>query len=170
MIPTCFDIGRCHRRVPEFLLSCFSLPVRVMVRVGSTHQRQGNSETWQCLYGGSGNDLHFTWKEALDNWVEYKKPCNTASGRTGLGEPSQEEFGTEGVRTHLCPKAPATFKLYRHSGAASDMHSNRCRSSLPAGMGGSGNPCSSSAGSRGLGGLTAKTQQCLHQPPGCAAS
>lgn len=78
-----------------------------MVRVGSTHQRQGNSETWQCLYGGSGNDLHFTWKEALDNWVEYKKPCNTASGRTGVGEPSQGEFGSEGVRTHLCPKAPA---------------------------------------------------------------
>lgn len=64
--------------------------------------------------------MRFTWKKALDNWVEYKKLCNTASGWTGVREPSQEEFGSEGVRTHLCPKAPARSKALCASGAASD--------------------------------------------------
>lgn len=122
--------------MPKFLLSC-------QVSVGSPHQRQGNSETWQCQYGGSGNDLLFTWKEALDNWVEYKKLCNTASGWTGVGEPSQEEFGSQVVSSHLCPKAPALFKALQAQWSCRwflPIRGDWRGSSLPAGMGGVGHP------------------------------
>lgn len=103
-----FDIGRCHRWIPKAFISCFSLPVTISV--GRTHQRQCSLETRQCWYGGSGNDLPFTWKKAFDNWVEDNKTMLHSKWLDWSTRVKSGESDNEGLRTHLYQMPPAVFK------------------------------------------------------------